>query len=77
MELVPHIIAFGARSENFVQRLSDVRICGGPIYDLYGREEQFNDFNVLTTIDQTTNRNFLGKWCIKVYFVGRKPEGRS
>jgi hypothetical protein len=45
MELVPHIIALSAaRSENFVQRSSDVRISGGPIYDLHGREEQVNDF---------------------------------
>jgi hypothetical protein len=78
MELVPHVIALSAaRSENFVQRPSDVRICGSPIYNLHGKEEQVNDFNVLTAIDQMANRNFLGKRCVKVYFVGRKTEGRS
>ena len=34
MELVPHIIV---RSENFVQRPSDVRVSGGPICNLHGR----------------------------------------
>ncbi len=50
---MPHIIALSARRENFVQRLSDVRVSGVPICDLHGRKEQINDFCVLIIIDQT------------------------
>ena len=51
MELVPHIIALGARCENFVQCPSDVRVSGVPICDLHGSEEDINDFCVM---NQTT-----------------------